>query len=97
MDLRRFLKEKTGVISLLHEAAAKPGCCFGRDYGHFYPDTRVVETGELGSAVELLALDARGKVADGDARALPIAERFLPCRSISCRLTPFGQGWIPPD
>ncbi len=67
--LREFLGQHTSTLALLRQGAAKPGCCFERDYGR--PSISIFFASELHrlrAGARLLAADARCKAADGDLR-----------------------------
>jgi hypothetical protein len=67
-ELRRFLKRQGGTLSLLRQAAAKPGCSFDRDYGRPSIWMLLPELGPLRTAARLLALDALCRASDKDYR-----------------------------
>ncbi|MGA2031856.1 MAG: hypothetical protein ABSG68_06350 [Thermoguttaceae bacterium] len=67
-ELRRFLKRQGGALSLLRQAAAKPGCTFERDYGHPSIYMPLPELNSLRTAARLLALDAVCRASDEDYR-----------------------------
>jgi hypothetical protein len=67
-ELRRFLKRQGGTLSLLRQAAAKPGCSFDRDYGRPSFDMLIPELYPLRTGARLLALDAICRASDKDYR-----------------------------
>lgn len=67
-ELRRFLKRQSPTLALLREAAAKPGCCFDREYGRPSIAMSLPEVGPLRTGARLLALNAICRAADGDHR-----------------------------
>jgi hypothetical protein len=67
-ELRRFLKRQGGTLSLLRQAAAKPGCSFERDYGRPTIAMLLPELGPLRTAAHLLALDALSRASGRDYR-----------------------------
>ena len=66
--LRALLKEQADTLDLLHRAASKPSCSFGRPYDqHSLRDT-APDADFVRDGATLLVLDARCKAADGDTR-----------------------------
>jgi len=66
--LRKFLGEHQRTLVLLRQAAAMHDCYFERSWGQPSIDMLLPEYTLLQSSVRLLALDARVRLADGDAR-----------------------------
>jgi hypothetical protein len=67
-ELRRFLKRQEGTLSLLRQAAAKPGCTFERDYSRPSIAMPLPELNLMRTAARLLALDAICRASDKDYR-----------------------------
>ncbi len=65
-ELRQFLARKRPVLTLVHTAAAEPGCYFDRDYGRPSIDMLLPEVQGMRIAAWLLAVDSHFKAADGD-------------------------------
>ena len=75
-DLRDVVRNWSPVISLLHQAAAKPDCYFQHDYGRPSFAMRFPELNGMMAAAALLALNAQVKANDGD---LATAVRDVRC------------------
>lgn len=67
-DLRKFLADHRRTLDLLHQAAAMPDCYFERPWGQPSIDMLLPEYSLFRSSACLVAIDARVRLADGDAR-----------------------------
>ncbi len=66
--MRKFFADHSRTLDLLRQAAAMPDCYFERPWGQPAIDMLLPEYALFQSSVRLLALDARVRLADGDAR-----------------------------
>lgn len=64
--LGKFLESKAPELSLLREAASRPGCFFARDFGRPSIAMRLPEVDDSRKAARLLAIDARREAAVGN-------------------------------